>query len=67
MGNYIAADILPYLQPELQIDKVIFECSPSHIEQAKQGAQIQASESAAISRRHPDETVSRRAELSAPS
>jgi pimeloyl-ACP methyl ester carboxylesterase len=40
MGNYLAADILAYLPPRLQVDKVIFDCSPGHIEQAKQGARV---------------------------
>jgi len=40
MGNYLAADILSYLPPKLQVDKVIFDCSPGHIEQAKQGARV---------------------------
>jgi hypothetical protein len=40
MGNYLAADILPYLPPDLRVDKVIFDCSPGHIEQAKQGARV---------------------------
>lgn len=40
MGNYLAADILSYLPPGLQVDKVIFDCSPGRIEQAKQGARV---------------------------